>query len=175
MKSGAKYVYGAKNKYSIMKLNDIKSIPIQKICEDNALLFLWIPSPLLPEGIQVIESFGFKYKFSIYWNKDYSKGKLGMGFWMRNHVEILAVGIKGKIKPSHIHKKNIISHKVLKHSEKPEIFANIVEEISNKSLKNPKYIELFARKSPKQHWKYIGYEITGNDIVQDINTLSNIP
>ena len=42
---------------------EIQQLPIQSICEDNAVLFLWVTAFLgLLEGIELIEKWGFKYK-----------------------------------------------------------------------------------------------------------------
>lgn len=53
---------GAENHYNCMSIEDIKNLPIKDISEDNAVLFLWVVFPLLKEGLEVIESWGFKYK-----------------------------------------------------------------------------------------------------------------
>ena len=45
-----------------MNLTDIKNMPIQNIADDNCYLFLWVTMPLLQEGLDVINSWGFKYK-----------------------------------------------------------------------------------------------------------------
>jgi len=44
-------------------------MPVSSLSEDNAVLFLWGTAPLLPEAIELIESWGFKYKTNIVWDK----------------------------------------------------------------------------------------------------------
>ena len=47
--------------YPYMPLDDIKALPIRPITADNALLFLWVRSPMLIEGIDAGHAWGFKY------------------------------------------------------------------------------------------------------------------
>jgi len=55
--------YGvAKDHYQTMKVDDICNLPIQKITAENAALFLWVTFPNLPEGLEVMKAWGFKYK-----------------------------------------------------------------------------------------------------------------
>lgn len=42
------------NRYSTMKLADIMAIPVSKVLEEKAHLYLWIPNALLPEGLRVM-------------------------------------------------------------------------------------------------------------------------
>ena len=49
-------------KYDVMTINDIKNLPIKKIVSDDCVLFIWVTYPLLKEGLETIESWGFKYK-----------------------------------------------------------------------------------------------------------------
>lgn len=37
-----------------MKLADIMAIPVSKVLEEKAHLYLWIPNALLPEGLRVM-------------------------------------------------------------------------------------------------------------------------
>lgn len=48
--------------YETMKLEDIKNLPIKELCEKDCVLFLWTTYPKLKEALELIESWGFKYK-----------------------------------------------------------------------------------------------------------------
>ncbi len=52
----------AETQYQTMSIDEIGSIPVNKITADDAMLFLWVTFPQLKEGLSVIESWGFKYK-----------------------------------------------------------------------------------------------------------------
>jgi N6-adenosine-specific RNA methylase IME4 len=50
---------------------------------------------MLPDAIDVMNSWGFKYKTTITWRKIMSKG---MGYWWRGQCEFLLFGTKGNVK-----------------------------------------------------------------------------
>lgn len=52
----------AENYYHTMNIEDIRSLPVGNIADDDCILFLWITFPCLLEGISVMESWGFTYK-----------------------------------------------------------------------------------------------------------------
>lgn len=53
---------GAEFKYPCMTLDDIKALPVPEIAAADAVLFLWVTWPLLVEGIETLQVWGFKYK-----------------------------------------------------------------------------------------------------------------
>lgn len=148
---------GSVSKYPVMSLEEICNLPVEKVADKDSVLFLWVPTPLLPDGLKVMESWGFKYKTAIYWVKD---GRLGMGFYYRNQVEVCLVGVKGKVKAFRCQKPNYVIAKVTRHSEKPEVVRQLIEE-STIGLE-PK-IELFGRKEV-DGWIVLGNEIDVRDI-----------
>ena len=153
-KTGGSMKSGACQKYSTLSFNKLKRFPIGDIADKNSVLFLWATVPLLPDCIELMQFWGYKYKTALFWRKIMS---LGMGFWYRGQVEILLMGIKGKIKAFRIQKSNFIQAKCYKHSQKPDEF---YERIENSKL-NPK-IELFARR------KRDGWDVWGNEVNNDI-------
>jgi len=154
-KTGGSMKSGSMAKYPTMSLNEIKSLPIQKIADKNSVLFLWATTPLLPEAFEVMKAWGYQYKTAIYWRKIMS---LGMGFWFRGQVEVLLMGIKGKVKAFRLQKPNFIQARVGKHSQKPIEFRCLIELTGL----NPK-IELFARQKTE------GWDIWGNEMENDID------
>lgn len=64
-KQNSKLRGGAIKHYETMSTKDICALPIKGIIEDNAVLFLWTTSPFLPDSLDVIKSWGFKYKTSF--------------------------------------------------------------------------------------------------------------
>ena len=52
-----------------MLLDEIKSLPVSEATAENAHLYLWVPNALLPEGLEVMKSWGFKYVSNIVWAK----------------------------------------------------------------------------------------------------------
>jgi len=145
-KTGGSMVSGAMAKYPTLTINEIKTltidgVPVQNIGDKNSILFLWVPVALLPSGIEVMKSWEYTYKTSIFWIKT---GRLGMGFTFRNQVEQCLIGRRGKIPPFRSSKPNIISSKVRSHSQKPDEFFELIDPELEKYNIRPK-IELFSR------------------------------
>ncbi|MHB1171642.1 MAG: MT-A70 family methyltransferase [Lacisediminihabitans sp.] len=57
------------DRYSTMDLDDILSLPVASRAAKNAHLYLWVPNALLPDGLRVMESWGFRYISNIVWTK----------------------------------------------------------------------------------------------------------
>ena len=76
--------------HSRITLHDIKALPVADIADDKAHLYLWIPNALLPDGLAVMDAWGFDYKGNIVWKKirkdGYPDGR-GVGFYFRNVTE----------------------------------------------------------------------------------------
>ena|SRR5437899_1200323 len=150
-KTGGTLSSGSASKYSTMSMTELKSLPIADISEKNCIIFMWSTVPLLPEALQVLNSWGFKYKTMITWRKIMS---LGMGYWFRGQTEHLLLGIKGKVKAFRCQRPNFIQTKVLRHSEKPYEFRALIEAATNLTPR----IELFARQKTE------GWDSWGNEI-----------
>ena len=57
------------NRYPTMDLEDIKAMPVNEVVDERAHLYMWVPNALLPDGLAVMEAWGFKYKSNIIWYK----------------------------------------------------------------------------------------------------------
>ena len=136
------------SRYPTMKLDEIKQLPVQEIADERAHLYLWVPNALLPEGLEVLKSWGFHYKSNIVWykiRKDGGPDRRGVGFYFRNVTELLLFGVRGKnirtLAPARS-QENIISSRKREHSRKPDEQYKLIESCSW----GP-YLELFGRGS----------------------------
>ena len=156
------------NRYETMTVEEIINLPVKDIVEEKAHLYLWVPNALLPEGLRVMEAWGFQYKGNIVWEKVRKDGEpdgRGVGFYFRNVTELLLFGIKGNnnrtLAPARS-QVNLIRTQKREHSRKPDEMINILEQCSR-----PPYIELFAR-GDREGWDMWGnqadasYEPTWN-------------
>ena len=135
---------------------------IKEVIADDAVLFLWITTPLLNEIIQlgILEALGFKYKTMITWHKKIPTtqfGGHGMGYWMEGQTEHCLVGIKGKIKPFKSDTANFFEAAAEAHSQKPEIIKTIIETVTAQ-IPNRKMLECYQRK-PRAGWTGYGNQI----------------
>ena len=77
----------ATNHYDCMSINDICNLPVSDLADNDCVLLMWCVDPMLPEALEVIKAWGFKYKtVGFTWAKQ-NKNDLGMftglGYWTR--------------------------------------------------------------------------------------------
>lgn len=140
-----------------MSLDAIKAMAVQDILAKNAHLYLWVPNALLPEGIAVLEAWGFRYVSNIVWaerRKDGGPDGRGVGFYFRNVTELILFGVRGSMRtlaPARS-QVNMIETRKREHSRKPDEQYELIEACSP----GP-YLELFARQR-RSGWTVWGDE-----------------
>jgi N6-adenosine-specific RNA methylase IME4 len=149
-------------RYGTMSLDEIKALPIQQAAADVSHLYLWVPNALLPEGLEVMNSWGFKYKTNLVWRKirkDGGSDGRGVGFYFRNVTEVLLFGVRGKhartLKAGRT-QVNYLESRKREHSRKPDEQYGIIEACSS----GP-YLELFAR-GERKGWASWGNQADDN-------------
>jgi N6-adenosine-specific RNA methylase IME4 len=137
--------------YPTLTLDKICAWDIDAICTHDAVLFLWVTSPKLAEGMRVLDAWGFTYRTCMVWVKD----RIGMGYYARQRHELLLIGTKGSVAvPAPGDRPNsVIEAPRGKHSAKPTIAYEIIERMYPRLAKG----ELFAR-SKREEWLSWGYE-----------------
>jgi N6-adenosine-specific RNA methylase IME4 len=139
-------------RYQTLTFSEIMALPVGQITNPTAHLYLWCPNALLPEGLAVLQAWGFTYKSNIVWHKvrkDGGPDGRGVGFYFRNVTELILFGVKGKnartLAPGR-RQVNYLATRKREHSRKPDEQYDIIEACSA----GP-YIELFAR-GTRQNW-----------------------
>jgi N6-adenosine-specific RNA methylase IME4 len=134
------------NRYGTMTLDEIKVLPVSQVAANRCHLYLWVPNALLPEGLQVMDAWGFRYVSNIVWHKirkDGGSDGRGVGFYFRNVTELLLFGVRGKnvrtLAPGRS-QVNMIQTRKREHSRKPDEQYRIIEACSE----GP-YLEMFSR------------------------------
>jgi N6-adenosine-specific RNA methylase IME4 len=144
------------NRYSTLDLNDVRAMPIGDIADKTAHLYLWVPNALLPDGLEVMKSWGFTYKSNLIWHKirrDGGSDGRGVGFYFRNVTEMVLFGVRGKnartlgAARSQV---NLLATRKREHSRKPDEQYGLIEACSS----GP-YLELFAR-GEREGWSVWG-------------------
>jgi N6-adenosine-specific RNA methylase IME4 len=57
------------SRYGTMTFAEIENLPVGSIATPVCHLYLWCPNALLPQGLAVIQAWGFQYKSNIVWHK----------------------------------------------------------------------------------------------------------
>jgi N6-adenosine-specific RNA methylase IME4 len=135
--------------YPVIEISAICEIPVCDWVEDDAVLFLWVTSPLLEKSFQVVHAWGFEYKACFVWDKV----KHNMGNYNSARHEFLFICTRGGCTPDN--KQLIDSVQSIergKHSEKPVEFYDIIETLYTHGRK----LELFARQK-REGWDVYGH------------------
>lgn len=133
------------DRYSTMPLDAIMALDVKRVLASNAHLYLWVPNALLPDGLKVMEAWGFRYVSNVVWakrRKDGGPDGRGVGFYFRNVTELLLFGVKGSMRTlapgrSQV---NMIETRKREHSRKPDEQYRLIEDCSPGA-----YLEMFAR------------------------------
>jgi N6-adenosine-specific RNA methylase IME4 len=143
----------AENHYPTQATAQIAGMKIaDKVAAKDCVLFLWATVPMLPQCLGVMFDWGFNYKSAIAWAKD----KAGTGYWVCGQCELLLIGARGNIPAPAPGEQPpaIIEAPRGRHSEKPEIFYEIIEQL----FPNLPRIELYAR-NKRKGWDSWGPEL----------------
>lgn len=150
------------DRYSTMSLDAIKALKVGEVAAPNAHLYLWVPNALLPDGLEVMAAWGFRYVSNIVWAKrriDGGPDGRGVGFYFRNVTELLLFGVRGSMRTlapgrSQV---NMIETRKREHSRKPDEQYALIESCSPGA-----YLEMFARHARP------GWTVWGDESSEDI-------
>jgi N6-adenosine-specific RNA methylase IME4 len=136
------------NQYGTMALDDIKAL--KPPAADDAVLFFWVTSPKLADGLAVLRAWGFEYRTCMVWVKD----KIGMGYYARQQHELLLVAKRGKppVPEPANRPSSIIYGDRSEHSSKPPAVYDLIEAMYpeyDRTDELTDFCEMFARASHK--------------------------
>jgi N6-adenosine-specific RNA methylase IME4 len=152
--------------YDLMDLDAIKALPVAAAAARDCHLFLWTTGPHLPQALEVIKAWGFKYSgMGFTWIKlkkgfrdddgDFINIKtdfhVGMGYTTRKNAEFCLLGRRGSPRRLRADVREVIVSRVREHSRKPDEFYDRVRAYAD----GPR-LELFSRESRP------GYTVWGN-------------
>lgn len=138
---------GAEKHYPTMPLSEICELPV--LTQDDAVLFLWVTSPLLEDAFKVVKAWGFKYKSSFVWDKVAHN----MGHYNSVRHEFLLICTKGSCTPD-VKKlyDSVVSIERTEHSRKPKEFRDMIDTLYPVGNR----LEMFAREASD------GWDVWGN-------------
>lgn len=136
--------------YPTMHPEEVAALEVATLAEDDAHLWLWTTNALMEEAHRVVRAWGFKPVTILTWCK---RGP-GVGNYLRNNTEHAILATRGQpLTPSDKPLSSWYQWSRARHSEKPEAFYALVEQVSP----GP-YLELFARR-PRENWSCWGNEV----------------
>lgn len=142
----------AEQHYPTMSMDELRAMPVKNMRADNAVMFMWATNPLLKEAIELMETWGFEYKTNIAWVKD---RQINLGFYVYGKHELLLIGTNGSMLPIGDKPSSVMTGSNNIHSKKPESTYELIEAMYPRL----KYVELFARNTPRNGWVKWGNEV----------------
>ena len=150
------------SRYDTLSVDEIAALPVEDHLTETAHCYLWVPNALLPDGLAVLEAWGFTYKTNLIWHKirkDGGSDGRGVGFYFRNVTEMVLFGVRGAnartLGPGR-RQVNFMATRKREHSRKPDEQYDIIETCSW----GP-YLELFGRGS-RPGWTVWGDQATNS-------------
>ena len=143
--------------YPTMPLEEICAIPVETVCAENSLLFLWTTSPMVPSALKVGAAWGFEYStFAFVWHKQ----RIGWGAYTLSSCEHVMVFRRGTIPSPRVgRERQFLSEDRTFHSAKPLEIRRRIERMYPTQRK----LELFARQ-PADGWTVWGNQANGERI-----------
>ena len=112
--------------YPVMSLEDIEALDIPDLLHDTAHVYLWTTHKHLPNALSLFKTWNIKYHCLLTWVKP-------SGFtpfsWMFNTEHVL-FGYVGKLRMKQQGLKIVFEAPVIRHSQKPELFYELVKQAS---------------------------------------------
>ncbi len=147
--------------YDMMTLEQIKAFPINDYADKESVLFMWATMTTLPDSLEIVKHWGFKYHGVLAWHKNQGMFMFGI----KRNVEFVIVAYKGKFIMKPKGKSIMASFKqdVKNHSEKPRVFYDMLLH----STFEPR-IDIFSRK------KHQGFDSWGNESEEPLTLMSYV-
>ena len=142
----------AEQHYPTMSMDELRAMPVKNMRADNAVMFMWATNPLLKEAVELMETWGFEYKTNIAWVKN---RQINLGFYVYGKHELLLIGTNGSMLPIGDKPSSVMTGSNNIHSKKPESTYELIEAMYPRL----KYVELFARNTPRNGWVKWGNEV----------------
>jgi N6-adenosine-specific RNA methylase IME4 len=161
----------AENHYSTMTVADLCALPVAGLAARDALLFLWVTWPTLPDALAVMGAWGFAYKNCAFvWVKTNRKTPtdfVGLGHWTRGNTEPCLLGVRGHPERQSAGVRQLLVTEgveplvapVGRHSAKPPEYRDRILQLAGPTDGK---VELFARE------KLPGWDSWGNEVDGDL-------
>lgn len=138
--------------YPQMTVEEIAALKVP--VEKDAHCYIWTINKYIDQTYDIMREWGFKPVQLLTWAKN--PMGLGMGGAFCNTTEFVLFGRRGNLSTTSRIDTTWWSWKRGRHSQKPEAFQDIVEQVSP-----PSYLEMFARR-PRLGWDVWGNEVESN-------------
>lgn len=131
--------------YETMAIGDIAALPVGSLAAQNCALFLWVTDPLLPQGLDIMRAWGFRYATVAFtWAKRTPRDTgwhMGPGYYTRANPETCLLGIMGRMQRVDAAVRQLLVAPVREHSRKPDDAYAGIERLFGSQAR----LDLFSR------------------------------
>lgn len=137
--------------YGTMTLDSIRAIPIDKWADDDCVIFLWSTQSTVPDALDLLGAWGFRYIFLITWHKNSGTSFHGV----YRDSEFACCGVRGRypFRPRGANIRTVITAPVRAHSEKPARFYRMLAA----TCPAPR-VDMYARR------RHAGFDAWGDQV-----------
>jgi N6-adenosine-specific RNA methylase IME4 len=137
-----------RTRYPTMTTDEIRALPIPRLAEKDAILWLWTTNAHMRQALEVLAAWGFQEKTMLTWVKHRS----GLGDWLLGQTEHALLAVRGKPLFQLTNQTTVLHAKRREHSRKPDEFFELVEALCPGSK-----VDFFSRES-RRGWASWGAE-----------------
>ena len=135
---------GASFKYRLTTTAELARLDVASLADTDCALFMWSTAPLLPDALQLMQAWGFRYStVAFVWVKTSAAGRLawGMGQSTRANAELVLLGLRGRLRRVSGAVHQVVQAPRRQHSQKPDEVRDRIVAL----LGDVPRVELFAR------------------------------
>ncbi len=142
--------------YATMTLADLMRLPVEAVAARDCVLVLWGTNPMMPECLDVMRAWGFRYSTKGTWAKVGQSGKvqIGTGYRLRNADESFCIGLRGAPPVVDRGVASLIVAPRREHSRKPEAIYGLAKRLVGPGVQA---LDLFSRET-RPGWQSWGLE-----------------
>lgn len=146
--------------YATLSVEAICNLAVAELAEEGAHLYLWTTNSFLEAAFSVMRAWGATYLTMLTWVKP-----SGQGAYFASTTQHVLFGYYGRcLFPKKRWAPTHFSASPVRHSAKPDVFFDLVEEISEAP-----YLELFARR------QRLGWDTWGNEALEHVPVGALVP
>jgi N6-adenosine-specific RNA methylase IME4 len=135
-----------------MTVAELSALDVKKLAAPDSVLLCWATFPLLPDALEVVKAWGFKYKTAFVWEKNTSP----FGHYHKANAELLLVCTRGACTPDIAQRESQVQRfKRTVHSAKPEEWRALIDRLWPHGPR----LELFRRGTAPENWDVWGAEV----------------
>lgn len=159
--------------YKPMSIKELMALDVDAYAAKDCALFMWVVSYHMDTAIDLLRKWGFEQKsLGFVWAKtdevaahqgalfyddmfgdEKRDHKLGMGYYVRQQVELCLLATKGNPKTKNNNTRQLVLEPRREHSRKPDCVYDRIEK-----LFDGPYLEMFARQKYSDDWDVWGNE-----------------